>query len=79
MDTVEEGLGAVRTHAQTQEQLKSLLFCLRVACMVMHSTNLLATTHLHGHFASQISHLFSNCDFAAGNLWYLIDNNDFIN
>ena len=79
MDTVEEGLGAVRTYAQTQEQLKSPLFCLRVACMVMHSTNLLAATHLHGHFASQISHLFSNRDLVAGNLWQLIDNNKFIN
>lgn len=47
--------------------------------MVMHSTNLLVATHLHGHFASQISHLFSKRDFVASNLWQLIDNNDFIN
>lgn len=47
--------------------------------MVMHTTNLLVATHLHGHFASQISHLFSNGDFVASNLWQLIDNNDFIN
>lgn len=78
MNTLEEGLGAVRTYAQTQKQLKPPLFCLRVACIVMHSTNLLAATHLHGHFASQISHLFSNHDCVASNLWQLVHNNDFV-